>query len=210
MEISETRLRSLASTNARAKVMVKQWYPDLFIDGEIVVPHTQIELLQAVREASPVRQGTLRRDVGDRRDANGDTLIRGRWYTDNENHLMLYEGDLTNSKGFYDGNWGTTWCFPHPESSVPASRELLQSVLRQECINRGYNASNFLSFAGSYHRNHPIQVWHYDENADSMYAAPHGMGGLCMYRRGLWADINNNDTVIEITSTPNDNQWWDF
>lgn len=209
MEISETRLKSLANTNARANVMVKQWYPDLFIDGEAVVP-TQMGIIQTLREAQPVRQGTLRRDVGDRRDANGDILVIGRWYTDNVNHLMLYEGDLTNSKGFYDGNWGSTWSFPHPESSVPASRELVQSVLRQECINRGYNASNFLSFAGNYHRNHPIQVWYYDDVSDSMYAAPHGMGGLCMYKKGLWADINNNETAIEINNTPNDNQWWEF
>lgn len=43
-----------------------------------------------------------------------------------------------------------------------------------------------------------------------MYAAPHGMGGLCMYKKGLWADINNNETAIEINNTPNDNQWWEF
>lgn len=203
MEISETRLKSLANTNARANVMVKQWYPDLFIDGEAVIP-TQMGIIQTLREAQPVRQGTLRRD------AYGDILITGRWYTDNGNHLMLYEGDLTNSKGFYDGNWGSTWSFPHPESSVPASRELVQSVLRQECMNRGYNSNNFLSFAGDYSRDHHIRYWYYDEFADSMYAAPSGRGGLCMYKRGLWADINNNDTVIEVNNTPNDNKWWDF
>ena len=56
MEISETRLKSLANTNARANVMVKQWYPDLFIDGEAVVP-TQMGIIQTLREAQPLRQG---------------------------------------------------------------------------------------------------------------------------------------------------------
>lgn len=203
MEISETRLRSLASTNSRAKVMVKQWYPDLFIDGEIVVP-TQGGIIQAVRE------GTLRRDVGDRRDANGDALIRGRWYTDNANHLMLYEGDLSNSKGFYDGNWGSTWCFPHPESSVPATQEFIQIMLRKECEIRGYTSSNFESLETCTARDFPIVDWYYSAFEDILYAAPEGRGGLCVYKQGTWAEINNNETAIEINNTPNDNQWWEF
>ena len=209
MEISETRLKSLANTNARAKVMVKQWYPDLFIDGEAVVP-TQMGIIQTLREVQPVRQGTLRRDVGDRRDANGDALVIGRWYTDNGNHLMIYEGDLTNSKGFYDGNWGSTWSFPHPESSVPATKGFIQAMLRKECEIRGYTSSNFESLETCTARDFPILDWYYSAFEDILYAAPEGRGGLCVYKQGTWADINNNETAIEINNTPNDNQWWEF
>jgi hypothetical protein len=44
MEISIERLTQLSKTNARAKVMINQWYPDLLKDDDAIdTPPTPIE-----------------------------------------------------------------------------------------------------------------------------------------------------------------------
>ena len=183
MEISEIRLMNLANSNARAKVMVKQWYPELFKEKD--------------KESDPL--STLRcirvSDAGVIVDANGDELIIGQWYTDNEMHTMIYSGTSNSCKGFYDGNWGSTWCFPYPPSAVPAPRELVQSMLRKECEIRGYTPNNFMSLAGTYTGDFPINQWYYEESNDSMYSAPMDEGGLCMYKQGSWAAQITNSQI---------------
>lgn len=195
MEISEIRLMNLANSNARAKVMVKQWYPELFKERDEEL--RQLSTLRSLRDLSSplIVRSAVRTDVGVIRDANGDELLIGQWYTDNINHIMIYSETSSSCKGFYDGNWGNTWCFPYAHSAVPATRELVQSMLRKECEIRGYTSNNFMSFAGTYTGDFPINQWYYEEGNDSMYSAPMDEGGLCMYKQGSWAPQIRNSQI---------------
>lgn len=178
---------NLANSNARAKVMVKQWYPELFKEKEEASNNSVFQILR--EQVSTEQQNIPIQSI--RLDANGDEMVVGEWYTDNEMHTMIYSGSLNWARGFYDGNWGESWIFPHLSSAVPARQVLIQSMLRKECEIRGYTSNNFIPIAGSYGNEYPISDWHYSASDDSLYTAIAGAGGNCVYRRGIWAEMNS-------------------
>lgn len=169
-EISGIRLMNLANSNARAKVMVRQWYPDLFTEPVVV-----------------------RENNGQRVDRNGVNMVEGKWYTDNGSYFMMYSQNMGNSIGFFDGNWGRSWSFMHLSTALPATHEQIQGMLRKHCLNEGYTENNFAPISGSsaVDAQHQIDSWYYDEIGDSLYTAPENYGGFCVYKQGRWANITS-------------------
>ena len=172
-EISGIRLMNLANSNARAKVMVRQWYPDLFTEPVV-------------------------RDDSQRVDRNGVNMVDGKWYTDNNNYFMMYSQNMGNSIGFFDGNWGRSWSFMHLRTALPATHEQIQDMLRKYCLNEGYTHNNFAPISGScvVDVEYPIDSWHYDERGDSLYTAPENYGGFCVYKQGRWAQITSGSIAF--------------
>lgn len=173
-EISGIRLMNLANSNARAKVMVRQWYPDLFTEPVVV-----------------------RENNGQRVDRNGVNMVEGKWYTDNGSYFMRYSDNMNNSKGFFDGNWGRSWSFMHLSTALPATHEQIQDMLRKHCLNEGYTCDNFNRLAGAGNRDeYPIDQWFYDDFTDSLYTAPQAHGGSCVYKQGDWANITSGNIAF--------------
>lgn len=177
-EISNVRLISLANSNARAKVMVKQWYPDLFTEPVVA------------------------RDDRQRVDRNGVNMVEGKWYTDAGGYFMIYSQDMGNSRGFFDGNWGQHWSFMHLSTALPATHDQIQDMLRKHCLNEGYTENNFAPISGSsaVDARHPIDSWYYEERGDSLYTAPENYGGFCVYKQGHWAQITSGTLTDSVTS----------
>jgi hypothetical protein len=166
MEITKERLIQISKTNASAKVMIKQWYPSIFEDGD--------------SESSIVLREVVTRE-----------LEIGKWYTDGGEHLMIFSGNTLNCKGFYNYNWNTNWLFPDITTVSLASEQQIGDALRRHCSRMGYTHSNFISLAHTTHRDYPIESWHYEYYTDSLYTAPENLGGQCVYKNGVWAQLNS-------------------
>jgi hypothetical protein len=166
MEITKERLIQISKTNASAKVMIKQWYPSIFEDGD--------------SESSIVLREVVTRE-----------LEIGKWYTDGGEHLMIFSGNTFNCKGFYNYNWNTNWLFPNITTVSLASEQQIGDALRRHCRRTGYTSSNFTPIGYCTPRDYPIESWHYEYYTDSLYAAPEGLGGLCVYKNGAWAQLNS-------------------
>jgi hypothetical protein len=166
MEITKERLIQISKTNASAKVMIKQWYPSIFEDGD--------------SDSSSVLREVVTRE-----------LEIGKWYTDGGEHLMIFSGNLHNCKGFYNDNWNNNWLFPYVTTVSLASEQQIGDALRRHCSRIGYTSSNFTPIGYCTPRDYPIESWYYEEHTDSLYAAPEGLGGLCVYKNGVWAQLNS-------------------
>jgi hypothetical protein len=197
MEISIEKLTQLSKTSARAKVMIKQWYPDLFKDNDTI--EIPIDPSQNPRSLgySQVLSGMTLRDAlrrGDTRlesvtDTTSVDLQLGKWYTDGQGHLMIFTGNTNRCAGFFGNSWGTMWSFSHITSSRLATEQEIGDALRRYCRHNGYTSINFESLATCTTRDFPIEDWYYSAFEDALYAAPEGRGGLCVYKQGIWAQL---------------------
>jgi len=114
MEITIDRLKAIYETSASARVLIKQWYPDL--DLKAVSPS--------------------------QRDSNGDLLVEGKWYVNNNNYLMKYYLD-GHGVGFFCGSWSNNWSFGLVANScIPAtSNEILDKLLSMLRSTRNIGSS---------------------------------------------------------------------
>lgn len=217
MEISKERLIQLSKTNARAKVMVKQWYPEVFNDDMLDRYDSLVGVLDSVMSGStaPTALGfdtvsditswcysssqipTIRVEE-ENLDANGNRLITGKWYTNGNEYLMIYNEDR-ETKGFFGGSWGSQWSFTGTAcQSRPATAVEIGHYLKRECAIRGYSiesdgTSNFVGLGiASQTPRYPISEWYYDIRNDSLYTAPLDMGGFVVYRGGEWARLKTD------------------
>jgi hypothetical protein len=181
MEITKERLIQLSKTNASAKVMIKQWYPDLFNDIDNAQIPSGVTLREAIRWNEHPERNTLL----------PPQLQLGKWYTDGEEHLMIFGGDIFNCKGFYNNSWNNTWLFPQLHRTSLATEQQIGDALRRYCRDNGYTSSNFESLATCSTRLSPIEDWYYSAFEDALYAAPEGRGGLCVYKQGRWARLHS-------------------
>lgn len=209
MEISKERLVQLSKTNAKARVMVKQWYPEVFEDDKDVIEFLRAHWIDSViSEAVDIRVSNMTSSVDlevpiptyieNNLDANGNRLITGKWYTNGNEYLMIYNEDR-ETKGFYGGSWGSQWSFTGTAcQSRPASAGEIGHYLKRECAIRGYSiesdgTSNFVGLGiASQTPRYPISEWYYDIRHDSLYTAPLDMGGFVAYRRGEWARLKTD------------------
>ncbi len=180
MEISIEKLTQLSKTSARAKVMIKQWFPDILKEGN------NSDLLDIARwmdfNPEPVNGATAQSDI---------QLELGKWYTDGQGYLMMYGGSMRSFTGFFGDSWGVGWSFSHIVNSRLATEQEIGDKLRRYCKDNGYTSSNFISLAPCTTRNFPIEEWYYSYLEDSLYAAPEGRGGLCVYKQGRWAQLHS-------------------
>jgi hypothetical protein len=179
MEITKERLIQLSKTNASAKVMIKQWYPDLFNDIDNTQIPSGITLIEAIRWNEHPERNTL----------SPPQLQLGKWYTDGGNYLMIYGGD--ECTGFFGYSWGTYWSFSNIVNSPLATEQQIGDALRRYCRDKGYTSSNFESLVTCTTRDFPIEDWYYSAFEDALYAAPEGHGGLCVYKQGRWARLHS-------------------
>ena len=202
MEISIEKLTQLSKTSARAKVMIKQWFPDVLKDND-TIEEIPIELTQSHRRLgySEVLAGMSLRDafrLHDRLGSNEENTTQssielelGKWYTDGQGYLMMYGGSMRSFTGFFGDSWGVGWSFSHIVSSRLATEQEIGDKLRMYCKDNGYTSSNFISLAPCTTRNFPTEEWYYSYLEDSLYAAPEGRGGLCVYKQGRWAQLDS-------------------
>lgn len=216
MEISKERLVQLSKTNAKARVMVKQWYPEVFEDDKGVIDFLRAHWIDSViSEAIDIREPNTTSSSGleisnitqvipnnfaldSGSDINGNSLIVNKWYTNGNEYLMIYNEDR-ETKGFYGGSWGSQWSFTGTAcQSRPATAVEIGHYLKRECAIRGYSiesdgTSNFVGLGiASQTPRYPISEWYYDIRNDSLYTAPLDMGGFVVYRGGEWARLKTD------------------
>lgn len=200
MEISIEKLTQLSKTSARAKVMIKQWFPDLLKDND-TIEEIPIELTQSHRRLgySEVLAGMSLRNALRWNDTESEStretttqesieLEVGKWYTDGHGYLMIYTGDVFNCTGFFGDSWGHNWSFSHIDNSRLATEQEIGDALKWYCEVNGYTANNFTSLSSDcVYRNCVIGDWYYDYEEDTLYSSTEGNGGYVVYRNGNWA-----------------------
>jgi hypothetical protein len=195
MEISIKRLTQLSRTNARAKVMINQWYPDLLKDDDVIdTPQTPIESIEVPQGMT---LGNALRWYDTRLESVTDTtrvdLQLGKWYTDGQGYLMIFTGNTSNCIGFFGSSWSRNWVFSHITSSRLATEQEIGDALRRYCIEDGYTPNNFASLSSDcIYRDCAIEDWYYDYEADTLYSSTEGNGGYVVYRDGNWAPRTNS------------------
>lgn len=64
------------------------------------------------------------------------TLEIGRWYTDNKNYLMVWNGGKS-TYGFYKGEYRYDWSFMYEDNKTPATDKEVEEALIKEAKKRG-------------------------------------------------------------------------
>ena len=179
-EISKERLLQIASDSPKSKVKVRQWYPDVF------------DSLPQTNESPSSLQNSSFSWTYVPFDKNGDAVVSGKWYTDDDSYFMIYNEDR-NTTGFFDGSWGTHWGFSASvEYCRRARSEEIESRLKDYLKENGYNSVNFNPLGGSEQPNrYGIDAWFYNEYEDTIYTAPGGYGGYIVYEKGVFAELIN-------------------
>lgn len=202
MEISIEKLTQLSKTSARAKVMIKQWFPDILKDDDVIeIPIDAPDNPRSIGRSQVLSGMTLRdalrwsdTTVESNRVTTTQSTVElqlGKWYTDGQGYLMMYGGSMRSFTGFFGNSWGVGWSFSHIVRSRLATEQEIGDKLRKYCKDNGYTSSNFISLAPCTTRNFPIEDWYYSAFEDSLYAAPEGRGGLCVYKQGRWAQLDS-------------------
>lgn len=196
MEISIERLKQLSKTSARAKVIIKQWYPDLLKDDDVIRIDTPPTPMESIGVPIGMTLGNALRWYDTRLESvTGTTTVElqlGKWYTDGIDHLMIFGGNLHSCIGFYDNNWNYCWNFPHTSTARLATEREIGDALRNYCIENGYTSNNFVSLSSDcVYRDCAIEDWYYDYGADTLYSSTEGNGGYVVYRDGNWAQLHS-------------------
>lgn len=200
MEISIERLKQLSRTSARAKVIIKQWYPDLLKDDDVIRIDTQPTPMESVGVPIGMTLGNALRWYDTRLEPPIDPetvrtvdLQLGKWYTDGRGYLMIFTGNTSNCIGFFGSSWGRNWSFSHITSSRLATEQEIGDSLRGYCVEYGYASNNFASLSSDcVYRDCAIEDWYYDYEADTLYSSTEGNGGYVVYRDGNWAPRTNS------------------
>ena len=187
MDITIERLRQLSETNARARVMINQWYPEISDSKNTIESTPSITLTHS----HPIETSNEWQGVG--------------WYygTFPEGTKMLAykrHQHQVSGIGFYSGTFRTDgWSYSAVNNFVKASDEYVKSQIIKVFKDGGFTAENTMPIDGvgedERSMDSNIDNWcfidrYYNRGFD-LYSMPLGQGGMLMYRNGQFASKRN-------------------
>jgi hypothetical protein len=186
MDITIERLRQLSETNARARVMINQWYPEISDSKNTIESNPSITLIDTNLSSNNQWEGA-------------------GWYygTFREGTKMLAyktHQHQVSGIGFYSGTFGTDgWYYSTVRNFVKASDEYVKSQIIKVFKDGGFTSENTVPVDGVGEderlMDSNIDNWcfvdrYYNMGFD-LYSMPLGHGGMLMYRNGQFASKRN-------------------
>ncbi len=183
MDITIERLRQLSETNARARVMINQWYPEISDSKNTI-------------ESTPSISLTYSHPIETNNEWQGAGWYYGTFSSGVKMLAYKTRQHQVSGIGFYNEHFSDSdWAYSSVNNFVKATDGYVKSKIIEMFKNGGFTAENIVPVDGVGEderlMDSNIDNWcfvdRYYSGGFELYSMPLGQGGMLMYKNGQFA-----------------------